>query len=591
MNKRKFLKCLAVLLAMIALLPIAVSCKEEQEPDLRTKIVENGVSPYTVVYPKNSSTAVKTAVNDFVAAIAAATGVELPTKTDEVKRGVPYDSTTAEILFGRTGYDETAEALAAVKDGQFVIREVGRKLVYAAPKDADLTAMLDYFKASLLNQNVTEGEGGKTLAFQPYTSPEVEQVTETPVLLQEPTINGVKLSEYKIVYNESDAGVMGVLASFRTTLEEKYGVRLSLVIDRLAAEGEKEILVGKTNRTLSEASYAEKLPEMLSYEVRVQGTQVQLLYGGLFSARMCLEALADNIRDLGADGTYLKTDMAKKEVALHKDADLRIMTANVLTARWGELDSSELNEFTPPVSQRVEIFASMLAHYQPDVVGMQEACEVWGANLPPLLERLKKEYGIEYTWIHTEHNGKLNMTSILYRSDKLELLETEAVPYSYWSGDYYIRIMTWANLRVKAEPAKVFTVINTHWELSDRVEKVQICLREEIAKINSLRATYGYPLVAMGDFNSKQDTADYFRLLEEAHLTETRVEADRVGGLINRAGGCGKVGSKRSANSGNYIDHIYTTAGFSALRYETVIDNMTHWMTDHTPMIADIKFS
>ena len=60
--------------------------------------------------------------------------------------------------------------------------------------------------------------------------------------------------------------------------------------------------------------------------------------------------------------------------------------------------------------------------------------------------------------------------------------------------------------------------------------------------------------------------------------------------LINKAGGCGTVGSLRNANSGNYIDHIYGTAECNALRYETLILNQTHWMTDHSPMIADIQY-
>ena len=55
-----------------------------------------------------------------------------------IKRGTTYNSATYEILFGRTGYEESQSVLKSLKDDQFAIRAVGNKIVITSPKDANL---------------------------------------------------------------------------------------------------------------------------------------------------------------------------------------------------------------------------------------------------------------------------------------------------------------------------------------------------------------------------------------------------------------------------------------------------------------------
>ena len=144
------------LIAMTLLFATLIGCSGNQgkhadtgegtdADDRRTRIVSAGKARYTLVYPDNPTATTKAAVDKLVEAVADATGVTLETKTDYLKRGAVYDSSSLEILLGRTDYGETDEALREIASNQFVIRRVGNKIVIASPKDEHLEAAVEYF--------------------------------------------------------------------------------------------------------------------------------------------------------------------------------------------------------------------------------------------------------------------------------------------------------------------------------------------------------------------------------------------------------------------------------------------------------------
>ncbi|MGM9682850.1 MAG: endonuclease/exonuclease/phosphatase family protein [Eubacteriales bacterium] len=559
--------------------------------DSREWIVSDGAPLYTVVYPRNASNIVKEAMERFVSAIEEATSVTIITKTDEIKRGALYNSSTPEILFGRTDYSETNEVLKELEDSQFTLRRVGNKLVIVSPKDVNLDVAVTYFCDHMLEQNLkTEASGKKSLImFEDYTSEIAEQPTVNDI-----QIGSHKLSEHVIVYDADHDGYMAVASDMRSAIEDKYGIRIPVYADRhYEDKGGPEILIGETDRTASASAYAGAV-ELMTYKVVVAGNKVQICSGGPFSARQCAEDLVPRMKRLSADGEYLETDLAPTTRELAENADVRIMTSNVLAARWGEYINGAGNSFiTLPTVERAEIFAALLTKCRPDVVGMQEACDIWNEKLPEYLEILKEDYGLEYTWMHNSHNGKMSMTSVLYRSDKYNVVDSDYQPVSYWDAEehgYYIRSFAWVKLQERDHSQNEFILVNTHWELSARVEKVQLCLQEETTLINSLYAQHNVPIICTGDFNSKQDTEDYVKFISGAALKDMLTDAETNGGRMNRAGGCGNPGQPRS-NSGNYIDHIYSTSECTGWRFETVLDNMAYFMTDHSPMIADIQFT
>ena len=549
-----------------------------------TSNADVGLEAYTVVYPDSASSLVKKAMEDLVTAIADATGITLQTKSDYIKRGSVYDSTTLEILFGRTAYDETATVLKTLDKTQFAIRAQGNKIVITSPTDANLSNAVSYIKDKMIPANLKEENGKKTFTFSDYTSDVVVEDTSLK-------INGVKLEDFIIVYETTRIGYDEVATRLADMIKTKFNITLNVYPDSRKTEVTNEILVGKTNRSTSATVYSTSAPKLMTYEVVVTGGKLQIVSGGPFSARECVDYLEFSISSLKSEGTYFKTDLATASASLANGADIRIMTSNVLAARWGEDATGEEADKTPPVAQRAEIYAAVLAKYQPDAVGVQEADQKWINQFPAYLTILKQDYGLEYTWLFNKHDGVQNMTSILYRSDKYQLVESGVQVNSYWSVSqkgYHLRIYTWANLKNKTDPTEQFILLNTHWawESDDWVKK---SINEEIALIKSLRERFNLPIFCTGDFNCKQDTSDYNRFMREAEVADLYKQAKTLGCLVNDCGGCGKIGASRSG--GNYIDHIFGSGNYTTMRYETVVANRIAWLSDHSPQFADIKLS
>lgn len=607
MKKKRLLRLVSAVMLLALSLSVFVGCKSGDDDETETtdtqasivsdagKIIDNGVSNYTLVYPDGCSPAVTAAMEKFVGAVAEATGVTLETKSDYKTRTQVYDPTKSEILFGKTGYDETDEVLKTLADDQYAIRAVGKKIVFVAARDENLDALVTYFCDNLLQKNVVEGDSGKSLLLEEYTS---TAASEAEVLIGS---EAHSLSEYSIVYDAQSRGYDTVAQHLRDLLETKYGVTIPVYADSAQSDGGAcEILVGKTNRAFSQTVFTAKNPEIMTYEVSVSGKKVQLLSGGVFSARQCANAMYAGAAQLKNDGDFFATELASVSQAVTENADLRVMTCNVLADIWVP-DALGAANYGYSAVERAEIFTAMLVSYTPDIIGLQEAYKEWSALIPGILATLKSEYGIEYTWVYdkyTKENTDYDcMTSMLYRSDKYELDASKSgiVPTSYWeqkmaeeNRSYYCRVFEWLYLTEKTGTDK-FCVVNTHWELSERTEWVQLCINEEIALINDLRSRYSVPIICTGDFNCKQDTEDYNRFIAEASLEETCKLAETAGTLANKVGGCGELGKVRK--EGNYIDHIFASSGTcDVLRYETVTGSMTQFMSDHSAQYADVKF-
>ncbi len=417
-----------------------------------------------------------------------------------------------------------------------------------------------------------------------YTSE--HQDTEQGVMIAE-----TPLSDYTIVYETERDGYAEIAERLRDMISNSFSINLPLYADNDHEEVGAEILIGKTNRSLSTSVYTEKSPQLMTYEVIVRQNKLQIVCGGPYSARQCVDSLRSSLSSLEKEGEYFATDLAPDTAELAADANLRVMTSNVLAARWGEDSNSAVARLIPPVSQRVEIFAALLADYQPDVIGMQEGDQKWIDQLPVYLEILKRDYGIEYTWVFPTYEGVQNLTSILYRSDKYDLVTSDVQVNSYWDvsqKNYHLRLYAWVKLQEKAVSAKEFIVLNTHWawESADWVEK---SVSEEIELVNSLRSQYGVPVFCTGDFNSNQYSADYSRFVSKAGVADLCPQAENIGALINECGGCGSIGSPRTDKS--YIDHIFGVGSYTSLRYETIVGNEIQWLSDHAPHIADIKLN
>ncbi len=541
----------------------------------RIKLVENGKAVYTVVYPNDADPAVLSAMRAFINKVKEVTGVTLPDKSDYVRFGQTRDPEAKEILFGRTSYDETQEILSGLYADEYVMKAVGNKIVIVSTKDSNLLTAVNYFGENLVKENLEGDEGNRTLYFEEYhfLAEGADKILN---------IGGKSIQDYTIIYENEREGYKEVATRLRDSIAKFTGCSLPVVADTLRAEGSCEILIGNTNRKLSGKCY-KNFVDWMTYKVVVEEDQLQLVSGGPFSARACVDEMS--IMFFGTpgkqikDGTYLEKDLRSDEVAsLSAGADVRIMTANVLTSWWGEdADSS-----VPPAVQRAEIMATVLMLYKPDVVGLQEAQLPLKEAMAPYLEILSEKYGLEYSMLHTSYGGKQNLTSVLYRSDVLTVKDNGMYVYSYWSGGYHMRNITWAVFQKGTEQ---FMVANTHWAW-ETSEKANLSAEEHTDFINEMRSKYSCPIFSTGDYNAKHGHGHLNYFLENASVQCLQLQAKESDVLANECGGCNDVGTPRVG--GNYIDHIIGGGNYTVLRYETVTGSMVHWLSDHSPHFADV---
>ena len=111
-------------------------------------LASDGVANFTVVRSDYANPAVTAEAVLLRKALGTVTGAEFALATDWAK-DKPSDSELAsryEILIGSTNRPESTEAAAMLTGGDdYIIKMIGRKLVFAASSDRALTSAVEYF--------------------------------------------------------------------------------------------------------------------------------------------------------------------------------------------------------------------------------------------------------------------------------------------------------------------------------------------------------------------------------------------------------------------------------------------------------------
>ncbi|MBR6644834.1 MAG: hypothetical protein IKL21_03620 [Clostridia bacterium] len=141
------------------------------------------------------------------------------------------------------------------------------------------------------------------------------------------------------------------------------------------------------------------------------------------------------------------------------------------------------------------------------------------------LTRIEKVYGVKYSRCLATYEGKINLTSLLYRSDKLKVVNSGIKVFSWWKDkaanyNYHMRNISRAHFAFLNNTSKKFIVANTHW--SYRLEHAEgntyltgsskpivanelrtQCMNETKDFMASLKKTYSdSPIFLTGDFNT-----------------------------------------------------------------------------------------
>ena len=404
------------------------------------------------------------------------------------------------------------------------------------------------------------------------------------------------IGSYTIVYASDLPGYEHAANILKESIQKYKNCTLPVYRDVDCARMPREILIGRTNRPLSEKYYSDNgAKRIMTFEVIVESGDLQIACGGPYSAKRCigyLEArlLPEASRTL-KNGSYYRTFLTMVGAPLTGGADIRVMSSNVLCDRWCR---DALFNPVLPATFRCEIFAGVLLRYRPDLIGAQELGEVWAGVLPYYLELLEKYYGLSYTYAVGKHNGVVNHEPLIYRSDRLEMLASGFDSMPYWDiDDCFYRGVAYAVLRVREADGKMIGIVNAHWNHTSE-ELMNTDAAVKAARMNTLMQTY--PLVcafATGDYNShKFESRCLYRFVRDVNGAIASDKA-RENGTLLIDGGCRRTHSTMRDDiiapfDDEFIDHIVCAGDYEVLRHDTVIYNCTQSMSDHSFIYADI---
>lgn len=407
----------------------------------------------------------------------------------------------------------------------------------------------------------------------------------------------VWIGDCAIVYAADPLGYEPSARMLQEAIEGMVGVRPPVLAagDGLADPFQKapfEILIGRTDRPLSRACYAQAGERrLMTFELLSDSQSLQIACGGPHSARLGVEALVEAMkRGSLSDVLGVKRELAPERLPLTSGADMRIMSANVL----GECYRRKRDFGRYPISsERAEILAKLLVDYTPDLVGIQEMDVNFHEPLLRYFEILKRHYGLEYSIILTHHLDRTNDCPIIYRSDKYRVIHQRFVPPRYAPADNEEKYPTQYPCGVsdavfvsRSDPTvrTALTSNHWHWEKEEKAPvppRQQIDARDLTATVLELEAAYpGVRVFSTGDFNNHRFAGKYF----EAFLSATDGIPTE---LIADANG---VHSPGLIHAGCLIDHIVGKRGSFDVLLHRPTHNCSHVLTDHKPIFADVKF-
>jgi len=569
---RRSLSSLAFLLAIIMLLPTFIACNPGEgegslSPVVTTepapesteaptsesiKLTEGGKALFTIIRPDECTQSLYELARDFGEDLEKITGVEFKQDTDFKGWNTVRDPEKYEILLGHTNYDETTEVLGDMKYYDYAIVKRGNKIVIAAYTEASLKKAMTYFKNNVVSKIEKDADGDFAMIFE-------ETIFRGKYSVDALTLDGNPIENYVVVYGKGNSAGQTVAQSVVDVIASATGRYLPIVSDK-EAEAECEILVGKTNRAAS--ANVGNLAN-LSYNVTLQSGKlvidclsaetgdaaIRKLYASKMSSGGKIELTSGEL----CTGTLLTETV----MPMTDGSDLRIITYNVLTEKWGGTDTSG----------RAEYFGACLDVYKPDIVGVQEVCDKWRKYMPDRIGN----YKLIGT---TRKDGGESYSAIVYDSSKYEVLAQGVETYSYHASAE-CRNMSWAIFMAPATGVK-FAFISTHWDFGteDNKQAMRKVQAEEMsAKIAALKAEYNCPVIITGDFNCNNTSDSYKYFMDINGMTNALTNSEHY----------------YNAKGTNSIDFIMVTTGDGVFKgYRKLIDNGLSHISDHPANLADI---
>lgn len=530
---------------LVALLFASVSCKKKSTTGIQLTASE--LSEYTVIIPESLPNAAREKITAMILSIQTNFGTLLRVKDDRYT-----EPTEKEILVGFTNRPQTDTVKKLLRYGETYVGFQDGKLVILGSTDEDTLRAIDYF-AGLVAQRK-----GADLLFDSVKDLRHEKkVFELPDL----SLNGISLSEYTILYPNSNAKREKRFAELiRQVVMEKCGIIVPVQSDKQAAYGDILLVGGSGSQAGLRAS--EDVVEVVGNSENDLFFAVQTLVGRI-------EASTGEVT-VGASEqlSYTTGDLDLLAYGMTTDR-ITIMSYNVQNAGGGAFDSTT----------KFPNLAAVIDTKNPDFVCMQEC--VNGSNAADQI-RKKMKNADSYETIRSDKNAETStaMTAILFNTAKYKLLasdtvvlrkiteaEANAEPQSLWD-----RYFTYAKVQSKASGA-VFVVIAAH------VDYVEEIAYEEFVKLLAYVEEHfeGLPVLIAGDYNLMKPH-ETFTYLENLGYADTRETAD------NTKNGHVQTFPKEDRLGPRTIDFIYERS-LSTYYFEVITSQEEP--SDHRPIYAE----
>ena len=530
---------------------MTTTATEETEPAVvAEQITVAELKDYVLVRPDEASQALVDAGIQLRNAIIKSQGAELTLKTDLHSETVAaLKIRDFEILLGNCDRDETRQFMSDLKQGDYGYAMIGQKLVICGGSDEATIKALDAFMADILQKQ--EGDIFYDGTVQLLVRGEYEMDTIT--------LQGSDITSYAIVYKNRNESAKTLANTVRDRIAQASGIVLNVYSDKEEI-GEKEILIGTTNRT--DCSLTSRVLAEGTYLVGADGKFICARgadgVGDYYAAYALIAALIEN-----AQRNHQVTLAAEQIAEVPLDESLKAMSFNV----WVSSITADRKE-----SVRQTIMA-----YLPDTIGVQEASPTW---MSYLTNQLKEMY--DHVGLGRDGGSNGEHSAIFYRKDRFELIETGTkwmsdTPdvVSKYKESSLNRIFTYAILLEKKTNREIM-VVNTHLEhTSNAARELQVAVL-----MNFLKDYTEYPIVLTGDFNANPQSKVYSMVT--AQLADSAKIAQKSEEHYTYHG---------NGSSSTYIDFAFVSAQNIAVSHYRVITEKMNGMlpSDHYALVIEYR--
>ena len=562
---------------------------EETEPaPTELKFSENGSCEFYIVYAEDFDAAIKDIAIELRKQIKKYTGVEPKIVGDRLLDKPVGDSGIEhqyEILLGPTNREASQKHLPGMRSRDYTVTFEGDKIVLLGTSLDTVEKASDRFINNILIKQGKDSQGSATIVM---TEENDLFYTYKKYSMGSCTILGSDLSECRIVYSKSDLYSAERNARlFAYQLESEAGYVLDLAsVNTADKEDRKEIVFGITSHGGDEVTTKH------GYSVRAEGSKLYVSAECLEGYRALLEYLTDTLfvgENVVIENGFSHTGVAVPELAEdieNRAGEYRVIFNNIYGSHQAE----------HPADTRNLMQAELHLEYMPDVIGLQES-----SDKVTSYHAFMHRNGYTAVPSNPNNSNKHDYTAMLYRADKLDLLECGYHLYDDGAGDKS-KAVTWAVFKDKAT-GDVFAVGSTHFywksdELGQAARLKDAAQLTDVAK--RITDKYNCPFIVGGDYNCNINSEPFKILNNEGFLNFQKISPDTMDSTTHHSYSAYDeelklylVPVSPTNPYSKAIDHalLYNQSTLTAKKFRVILDDYSFLSSDHCPVMVEFDIN